>query len=710
MDRLTRLIACTIIPLVCADAARCTEPTRQIQIPRVEQMPNLPRPYEMRDWGKVARDYDALAFDFDRQGQFLPVMRWHEAPRDSSATVFALDTYVGWASDGYETITCLGAVNGATAAGIDKSNQDDRDWVELCAGYFTDQYGLNLYLNNPNDKTGNSFWYELFPSVLFYRIYARYPDTEGMERQFLLTADRWYDACAAMGGRTRTRTVPDFNHTAFDFLRMKPVDNGLWKEADSAAAIAWLEYTAYVQSGEKKYLTAADWGMRFLEETRENPYYEVLLPLGAYLAARMNAEQGTDYDVEKLVNWCFDASNHRKWGASAGKWGPLDCSGLIGSIVSEAGDYAFAMNTFEQASSLVPLVRYDERFARAIGKWMLNAANSARLLYADGLPEDQQTDAEWARQYDPSSCIAYEGLRRTFTQIDRVTADFETVHGHVQSGTYAETMYTNKNYQVLEEEASEQSYRLTHIWAAALTEAASHKLSVVAKCGGDESFQISYASSPDGPYTEAFVFNSLEDRGQSLELEVQGTALFLKAEDVDRIADDDGPSTFHVDDIWIESTKDKSPFAGGDSKSSGWAETNFGLYGSSFVGIFGGIIETTNVPGILKLDCLATDYFRAPAWPTFLYYNPHPESRIVEIDVGEDDKDIYDAIANCFLLNDVAGRVSFSIGADSAVQAVLVPAKGTRHNKGNRLLVENAIIDYMPGTTILLTPCEPNSI
>lgn len=694
MRTLVRPFMSTLMLLASVNTGCLAEPTRQIGIRRIEQMPNLPQPYEMRDWNEAARDYDALVFDFDRQGRFLPVIRWHEALGDSDEQVFALDTYVGWANDGYETINCLGAVSGATAAGIDKSSQNRRNWVKLCTGYFTDRDGLNLYLNNPNDKTGSSFWYELFPSVLFYRIYCRYPDTEGMDEHFHLTADRWYEACVAMGGRIRTGTVPDFDHTAFDFIHMTPVDNGTWKEADSAAAIAWLEYMAYAKTGDAKYLRAAQWGLRFLEERQENPYYEVLLPLGAYLAARMNAEKGTDYDVEKLVNWCFDASNPRKWGASAGRWGNVGGSGLIGSVVSEAGDYAFAMNTFEPASSLVPLVRYDERFARAIGKWMLNAANSARLFYANGLPDDQQTDADWAKRYDPNSCIAYEGLRRIFTEIDRVTRDFGTEHGRVRSGTFTDAIYTDKRYEVLEEAASDGGYHLVHIWEATLTDTTHHTLNVVARCGSDEAFQVSYASSPDGPYTRAFVFDSQEDRGQSLTLDIEGTVLFLKVEDVGHEAVDDAADTFYVDDIWIQSTSDKSPFACGDSKGSGWAETNFGLYGSSFVGIFGGIIETTNVPAILRLDCLATDYFTAPACPTFLYYNPYPEARTVEIDVGAQDRNVYDAVANAFLLNHVTGRASFTIDADSAVLAVITPAQGTLHREGNQLRIDDTVIDY----------------
>ena len=54
-----------------------------------------------------------------------------------------------------------------------------------------------------------------------------------------------------------------------------------------------------------------------------------------------------------------------------------------------------------------------------------------------------------------------------------------------------------------------------------------------------------------------------------------------------------------------------------------------GLYGSSHVGILGGIVRPTNVDGILQLDLLKTDYFHADAYPTYLYYNPHAAEKSV---------------------------------------------------------------------------------
>ncbi|HEV8539491.1 MAG TPA: hypothetical protein VGR15_11290, partial [Bacteroidota bacterium] len=47
---------------------------QQVAIPRIDQMPNLPSPYLMRNWREVARGYDSLAFDLNRTGEYLPLV------------------------------------------------------------------------------------------------------------------------------------------------------------------------------------------------------------------------------------------------------------------------------------------------------------------------------------------------------------------------------------------------------------------------------------------------------------------------------------------------------------------------------------------------------------------------------------------------------------------------------------------------------------
>ena len=46
----------------------------QIAIPRIEKMPNLPAPYNLRNWKQVARQYDSFVYDVTKTGQYLPLV------------------------------------------------------------------------------------------------------------------------------------------------------------------------------------------------------------------------------------------------------------------------------------------------------------------------------------------------------------------------------------------------------------------------------------------------------------------------------------------------------------------------------------------------------------------------------------------------------------------------------------------------------------
>ena len=524
---------------------------QQIAIDRVEKMPNLPKPYKMRDWKKVALIFDQLAFDFRRKGKYLPLLKWYNCKTNTGEKGFFLPSYVGPKVPGGEGITAMASLVGATFAGIDKS-RGKYNWVKMAEKFYNKDNGENLVLNSPNTSSGQSFWYEVFPHILFYTLSARYSKIASMARIMKITADRWYQACYLLRG--------NFHYTAFNFKKGKGVYNGKWREPDSAAGIGWLQYVAWHRFKNPKYLRAAKWCMQALMNYKKNPYYEVQLPFGAYTAARMNAELGTRYDVAKIINWCFDRSDARvDMAVIADRWADYDCHGLVGSVNrppyrKEGGGYAFTMNTFAFAWPMVPLVRYDDRFARAIGKWILNAGNAARLFYANAHPADRQSCPNW--KGDPHSVIAYEGLR--------------------------------------------------HHW---------HK-------------------------GEAF-------------------------------------------------------FAGGDPCYYKWPfETDFAIYGSAFVGVFGGIVKTTNVKYILQIDCLATDSFYTRAYPTYLYFNPYKEAKVIAIDVGKSPQALYDAVSNKIIAENIQGITKFSILANTAILLVVIPANGKWSQKGNKKLVNDVIVDY----------------
>ncbi|HDP99667.1 MAG TPA: laminin G, partial [bacterium] len=529
---------------------------QQLNIDRIEKMVNQPTPYQMRNWKQVTMGYDSLVFDLTKSGQFLPLIRIQSNninyPNHDS---FILHSYVGtYTAGGTEAINCLPAVVGATLVGIDKSNQEGYNWVLMCEEFFNNRPSENVYLNNPVTQSGNDWWYDTMPNVFFYQLYDLYPDIGDFDRQFISVADRWTEAVASMGGRTNPWQPAYMNYRAWSLSTMTPLTVGV-KQPEAAGAIAWLLYHAYVQTNNDKYRIGAEQAMEFLNGWNKNPSYELQLPYGVYTAARMNAELGTNYDVEKLLNWCFDTKdNVRNWGTTLGNWGGYDCYGLIGE--AKYAGYAFAMNGFEMAGALVPMLRYDERFARAIGKWMLNLANASRLFYSKYLPDNHQDNESWAQQYDPHSYIPYEAMR----QYD------------IHSGI--------------------------------------------------------------------------------------------------------------------------SPYATGDAIRGGWSQTNFALYGGSHVGILGGIIDTTNVPMILQLDLNKTDYYQKNSYPSYLYFNPYDEDKIVEIDVGNISVDLYETVSNNFLNTAVSGIASIQIPANSAIIVVLTPTGGNVTYEFDKMLVDGVVVDY----------------
>jgi hypothetical protein len=268
--------------------------------------------------------------------------------------------------------------------------------------------------------------------------------------------------------------------------------------------------------------------------------------------------------------------------------------------------------------------------------------------------------------------------------------------------------------QVFEEDSGAGA-PFEHIWEFELPKAGKRWLVVAAERidGGHvgNAFGFSFASDPDGPYTAAF---SVSEVGPAQVVELPESLrdkLYVKAESGDRIAPWSGQDQLAVDALAISYRSDVGPFAQGDQVVTfidlleeatspivlyrpASATTDLGLYGSSHVGILGGIIKRTNVECILQLDLLKTDYFHAEAYPTFLYYNPYASAKTIEIDVGPEETDIYDAVTNAFLQRNVRGRAEFTIPADEARVVVLVPAGGETRRDGRRTLSGDVVVRY----------------
>jgi hypothetical protein len=388
----------------------------QTGIPRINQMPDEPAPFNVRDWKEVAVKYDSFVYDINKTGQYLPLVTLqNNGVNYPQHPAFWLHTYVGTNSpNGKEAINILPSLVGATLAGADKTDQYGRNWVLMSQDFFNKNNGELIYLNNPSTSSGNDWWYDLMPNIYFYQLYDLYPDVGGDEDfQFISVADRFAEAVRAMGGSDTPWQQAYMNYRAWKFVQMEPNAGGV-KEPEAAGAYAWVLYHAWKQTGNPEYLKAAEWSLEFLNDWTENPSYELQLPYGVYTAAKMNAELNTAYDLEKMVNWTFDKGELRGWGAIVGKWGGFDVHGLIGEANDNGNDYAFQMNGVQQAAALAPMVRYDKRYAQAIGKWILNLANATRLFYPGYLPGFLQDASAWSDAHDPERVIGYEALREVW--------------------------------------------------------------------------------------------------------------------------------------------------------------------------------------------------------------------------------------------------------------------------------------------------------
>lgn len=556
----------------CNKKAKGTNtPVPQTKISRIEMMPNFPAPYKIIDWKQKAFEFDKFVFTVDNVRPAGSMIWFDNSQRNIPQETFGLYTAINDCRQGaknnggefHESLNSLSAIMGAGLVGIDKTKQNGYNYVKMIQNYFNSDNGWNIMMNNTNPEVallgggyGRDWWYDVLPNVLFYAVSDVFPNVENADKLQRIIAEQFTKADSVLNG--------NYDYSYFDYSKMKGVVNNIPLQQDAAGGHGYVLYAAYHKFGTERYLKHAKSAIAALENQKESRFYEILLPMGIYTAARLNAEQGTNYDIHKMMDWVFEGcknpNGRHGWGVIVGKWGDYDVSGLQGSLI-DGGGYAFLMNSMKMAWPLVPMVKYEPQFARAIGKWMLNNVNAARLFY----PNEIDVKHQWLPEMKDytNSVIAYEGLR----------------------------------------------------------------------------------------YEDCY--NKPELKG------------------VHPVALGDGPN-------W----NPKNP-----------KESMFSLYSTSPVGILGAMVETTDVPMILKLNCNVTDFYANRPYPVSLYYNPYPEARKVGYQSSVK-ADIFDIVSKKYLAKNVIGATEISIPADQACVIVELPA-GTRiEKKNNRLFANGNIIAY----------------
>lgn len=354
----------------------------QVAISRVDLMPDMPKSYRMLDWKEKAITYDKFIFDWNNQSPAGPLIWLDDHRRNVDQTTFGLYTAIkdirqGKEANGgefHESLNSLAAILGAGLVGIDKTNQDGYNYVKMVQNYFNADNGWNIMMNNTNPSVamqgggyGRDWWYDVLPNALYYAVCDVFPRVEGAENIQRTIAEQFVKADSVLNG--------NYDYSYFDYAHMKGYVNHIPLQQDAAGGHAYVLLCAYHKFGDPRYLQHCKSAIEALLSQKESRFYEALLPLGAYTAAYLNATEGTDYDVHKLLDWVFDGctspTGRTGWGIIVGKWGDYDVSGLQGSI-TDGGGYAFLMNSIKPAWPFIPLVKYQPQFAKAIGKWMLN--------------------------------------------------------------------------------------------------------------------------------------------------------------------------------------------------------------------------------------------------------------------------------------------------------------------------------------------------
>ncbi len=546
-------------------------PVVQTSIERIDQMPDMPLPYKIIDWKQKALQFDSLVFNFSNTTPDGPLIWLDSSRRNFDQVTYGLYTVIGDVRQGpkknhgefHEALTSYNALISAGLLGIDKTNQQGFNYVKMAQNYFNRTTKWNIVMNNTNPTVamagggyGRDWWYDVYPNVLYYGVAALFPNVENTEMIQRSVADQFYKADSTLNG--------DYNYSYFDYAQMKGMQNNVPQQQDAAGGHAWILYSAYHKFKDERYLKGAKSATEALLNQKESRFYEILLPFGAYTAARLNAEQGTNYDVTKLLNWTFDGCQAKDgrygWGVIAERWGDYDVYGLQGSI-TDGGGYGFFMNSVAMAWPLVPMVKYEPQYAKTIGKYMLNAVNASRLFYPDQVDNAHQ----WLPEIKDIThgIIGYEGLRKM-----------------------------------------------------------------------DD-------------------YNKPELKG------------------ISPVAIGDGPK-------WVAGQP---------------RESMFSLYSTSIAGVFGAIVHTTDVEGILALDCNATDFYAQNKYPVFLYYNPYNVVKTVTYTAGKN-VDLFDIISKQYMAKGGSGNISIELPAGGASLIVVLPA-GTRLKvEGPKVKADDVVIAY----------------
>jgi hypothetical protein len=392
--------------------ASAAEP--QLDIPWVEQMPRVPQPLHVIDWKQVARDYYQVVFDPNATGPSLPAV---DLSPDRKYFGFPAYLTPGRRPDpkNGEIFTCIGGVLGAKLMDIDMHRYAGVDWLADCKNWFDQEEGL--YQDRIGQRGG----------VVSHVVYAYWPlalgvmmsDANRQDPGYRHNADRQFAFLLQMAHAFGCPDHPDLQH-GFDIGTRTVVPIQIDWNPGNASCLAWMLYAGYQWTGNRDYLECAKAALRW--QSTHPGRYEMSHAMGPIAMARINAEQGEDFDMTWMMNNFFGDYTRlhgfvHQWAVTHGtNFNGLTCDGLDGAWwrwPDNNGFYAFSMNTYQSPAWVLPVARYDQRYARALARYALNQANSCRFFLGIDLDWDHQDHLDWRNSLPDGKgfLFSYEGFR-----------------------------------------------------------------------------------------------------------------------------------------------------------------------------------------------------------------------------------------------------------------------------------------------------------
>lgn len=309
-----------------------------------------------------------------------------------------------------EIFTCLSPVVGAKLVGLDPKKLAGFDILKASKEWYDTKHGLYRHATRQKSPDLHSGIYGYWSSIYCFMLADLFSEDPDFMNHAKTTTKAFLKVAKAHG----SPNSPNFNTLGYDFDKDAPGGrNEPMNKLGNAPIIAWILMLGEKLNKDPEMLENARAVMKwYLENPGRYEGNHMQAPLAA---ARLNAEYGDNFDVgAAIAAWMGDGDQKTHgWGMTSGaKYEGVTCDGIDGARWSKTGDkfHGFAMGTLSGPAWIVPVARYDQRYAAGIAKYALNAAVSSRIFQGYKMDWDHQDHKDWKDKHDPEYLFFYESV------------------------------------------------------------------------------------------------------------------------------------------------------------------------------------------------------------------------------------------------------------------------------------------------------------